>query len=512
MTHSQESKNFHKEDVADDVFPPSSWLGYGIDLTAVGPNDINALTKAILTAYALIPMSPTTSVVDVADVKWSKPDNVNVAVDVASSSSSLNSWKDGTSTAEALKADASLSAQYMAISGDASISYSVDRSFEEDRSYSLFSYNQTVADVKFKSYGQSIDKDTLATAISRLNLQPWDSANKDVVNTYKTLFNVLGSHIVVGATYGGRFQMSIYASSSDSSYENEVTADLSVAYNGLVTSGKIDASVKTEDQYKSYSKEVMQQVSCQGGNVSLSAKLNSSYQADDIYSTFQQWTQTSSLNPGVMNLEASPLWTIMSATFDPDILKHSNDVKNAFYWICENPAPHWTKGVVTINSDWGEFGITSPSGYIIQDPDQPPTVDNLVFSGTKIQWGKEHSHAFQRDVTIHFIIVNDGSGLNFELSHGSDGASSGSGRIDVTFNDKTYTASTVTDNNWNTQFFFNEPVNRNEHTLSQDTVSTGGFSGTSWDKKFIYDTTDRQRPQGLTGEGPHNKREAHDAK
>ena len=32
------------------------------------------------------------------------------------------------------------------------------------------------------------------------------------------------------------------------------------------------------------------------------------------------------------------------------------------------------------------------------------------------------------------IIVNDGSGLNFELSHGSDGASSGDGRIEVTFN------------------------------------------------------------------------------
>lgn len=179
-----------------------------------------------------------------------------------------------------------------------------------------------------------------------------------------------------------------------------MTADLSVAYNGLMTSGKIDASVQSEDQYKSYSKEVMQQVSCQGGDVSLSTKLNASYQADDIYSTFEQWTKSSTLNPGVMNLETTPLWTIMVATFDPDILKHSNDVKSAFYWILENPAPHWTTGVVTINSDWGEFGITSPSAYVIQDPDHPPTVDNLVFSSTKIQWGREHSHAFQRDVTI----------------------------------------------------------------------------------------------------------------
>ena len=179
-----------------------------------------------------------------------------------------------------------------------------------------------------------------------------------------------------------------------------MTADLSVAYNGLVTSGKIDVSVQTESQYKSFSEEVMQQVSCRGGDASLSAKLNASYQADDIYLIFQQWVQSSTENPGVMALETMPLWTVMGATFDPDILKRALDVQSAFYWILQNPAPHWTKGAVTINSDWGEFGITSPSAYIIQDPDAPPTIDNLVFSGTKIQWGKEYSHTFQKDVTV----------------------------------------------------------------------------------------------------------------
>jgi hypothetical protein len=47
MTHSPGSKNFHKKDVAGDVFPPASWLGYGIDLTAVGPNDINAVSPNV---------------------------------------------------------------------------------------------------------------------------------------------------------------------------------------------------------------------------------------------------------------------------------------------------------------------------------------------------------------------------------------------------------------------------------------------------------------------------------
>lgn len=44
MTHSHRVKNIHKKNMADDVFPPSSWLEYGIDLTAAGPNDINAVS------------------------------------------------------------------------------------------------------------------------------------------------------------------------------------------------------------------------------------------------------------------------------------------------------------------------------------------------------------------------------------------------------------------------------------------------------------------------------------
>lgn len=148
----------------------------------------------------------------------------------------------------------------------------------------------------------------------------------------------------------------------------------------------------------------MQQVSCQGGNIELASSLNAGYRADDVYKTFKDWVLTANTNPGVMTLHTAPLWDVMTATFDPEIIKHSKDVKEAYKWIMENPAPHWTKAVVTINSDWGEFGITSPDASIIKDPDNVPNAYNLLFSGTKIIWGKEHSHAFQRDVTIEYVF------------------------------------------------------------------------------------------------------------
>lgn len=120
---------------------------------------------------------------------------------------SLDSWADGVTTAQEIKADASLSAKYMAVSGDASVDYSVNSTFQKDRSYALFSYNQTVATCAFAQWGDSVDTATLASAILKLKLQPFDSTNSDIIESYKTLFSTLGSHIVVGATYGGRLQM-----------------------------------------------------------------------------------------------------------------------------------------------------------------------------------------------------------------------------------------------------------------------------------------------------------------
>ncbi|KAF5615342.1 hypothetical protein F25303_13809 [Fusarium sp. NRRL 25303] len=431
------------------TFPPSSWLGYGLDMTVVSPNDINAVTSAILTAYALIPIDDSaTTPVKVADAAWDKPKNLR--------------WTLGQTEPRR----PNTSRPTMAVSGDASVSYSVDSTFEEDRSYALFSYNQLVATCAFESWGQSVDKITLATAISGLNLLPFDPSNKSIIDSYRSLFEILGSHIVVGATYGGRMQMTTFASNSDTSYESSITADVGLAYKGLCTSGQFDISIAPSDQYKIFSRELMQQVSCRGGDAKYASSLNTSYQADKVYEIFTKWVQTAHKNPGVMSLHTAPLWDVMTATFDPQIIKHSADVKMAYEWIMENPLPHWTNATVTINLDWGEFGIISPNATIIQDPQNPLSVDNIVFNGAKILWGKEQSHNFQRDVKIMCIIVNDGSPLNFELSHGCDGSAAGEGRIDITINGTNYPNSTITDNNWNTQFFYNAPVNPNAHVTS----------------------------------------------
>jgi hypothetical protein len=53
-----------------------------------------------------------------------------------------------------------------------------------------------------------------------------------------------------------------------------------------------------------------------------------------------------------------------------------------------------------VNSDWGEDGLWMPSAFIAEDTTSPPPTDNIDFASTKITWGQEYSHQYQRDVTI----------------------------------------------------------------------------------------------------------------
>ena len=101
------------------------------------------------------------------------------------------------------------------------------------------------------------------------------------------------------------------------------------------------------------------------------------------------------------------LWDLMSASVSPDMYNRAGDIQTAFQWIAENPALHETKCRFVINSDWGEVGLLTPSAFIIQDPDpsNPTPKDNINFATTKITWGKEHSHQFQRDVTIEYVTL-----------------------------------------------------------------------------------------------------------
>ena len=54
-------------------------------------------------------------------------------------------------------------------------------------------------------FGDSINESNLTNRLS--NIDPFDSNNPSVVNQYKVFFDTMGTHVVVGATYGASLQM-----------------------------------------------------------------------------------------------------------------------------------------------------------------------------------------------------------------------------------------------------------------------------------------------------------------
>ena len=126
--------------------------------------------------------------------------DVNVTMADFSSPVSSDTWANGNDAYSAFQADASLKAKYLGIQGGASVDYSIQKAFSISEQVYLFSYLQRLLIVSLDDYFSYINVGTLKGIFS--NIKPWDSTDTTIVNSYKDLFSSLGSHAIIGATYG----------------------------------------------------------------------------------------------------------------------------------------------------------------------------------------------------------------------------------------------------------------------------------------------------------------------
>ncbi|OGM46427.1 hypothetical protein ABOM_004811 [Aspergillus bombycis] len=333
-------------------------------------------------------------------------------------------YYNGSEADSDLEANPSLSGKYMAVSAGASASFSINKTFHSSYQYSMFDFSQVLLEVGFENFAEEIDVNAIARHVKKL--AEFNATRPDVVRKYKDFFGAFGSHVVTGATYGSQFQLNFWASNEDSSVNSNFKADIEAEFNGLTASGRFDASVKKTGQYKAFEKWMQKTCSCQGGDTIIGTKVYSDSTAEDVYRNYERWVEISQQTRGVMALQTRGLWELMAAAMDDELNNRVEDIEQAFDWIVGNPAIHQTKCTLVINSDWGEIGFLNPSAFIVQDPNSPPPPDNTTFSSIKIIWGREHFHDFKGEIRIDFLIQNDGSPVDIELSHGGDG-STGSG-------------------------------------------------------------------------------------
>ena len=120
-------------------------------------------------------------------------------------SGELLTFKDGESASSALKAGGQLEAQYKVVKGDSSVDAGVQRQFSNSNQYGIFDFHRTFFDVSFAGdagYQKNAAEDRLYSAVHRL--PKFNAGDKSVVRVYRDLFSSIGTHVIVGMTYGAR--------------------------------------------------------------------------------------------------------------------------------------------------------------------------------------------------------------------------------------------------------------------------------------------------------------------
>ncbi|OSX64648.1 hypothetical protein POSPLADRAFT_1044144 [Postia placenta MAD-698-R-SB12] len=425
--------------------PATNWLGYSLDMTTVTPSDITAVAASVKRALQVIDVDTFegTRVVEIgmaglngmADgVAYNVPKNVVIATDVQTYQGGYVTYEDGNKASAAFINDSSLYPRYLAVTGTTTAGYSISKTFRSDC----------------------------------YRLPAWPSSpDTTVLRDYRAFFDTVGSHSIINATYGARFQL-VY--NSNSSVNSRFSANVLYAYNGIPNGGKYDANVEPESQYKTYQGLAQRLLSCQGGDADMA---NTLVNSPTDYSLYEKWTQTNTQNTGVVNFSLTEIWTLMRSAVDATLQARADDIQNAFNYIVTHPDPYKTAVTLDVQSDWAEFGILTPSAVIIPDPSKPYP-SNTTTSDNKVTFGKRRSRVIKRGI-LNFFVVNDGSPLDFYISHGSDGGSRGKGRASITMQNVCINAALslhrdltgITDNVNNTKWYYQAKVS--------NTPATSGF-------------------------------------
>ncbi|KAG7091268.1 hypothetical protein E1B28_010318 [Marasmius oreades] len=170
------------------------------------------------------------------------------------------------------------------------------------------------------------------------------------------------------------------------------------------------------------------------------------------YANFENWVKMTQQNPSLLSFVMDELWSLMKNSAKEEIADFAPTIEKVFNWIVDNPKIYKTKVMLSIKSDWAEFGLLTPSAAICW-PDGEPLPKLTQLDQMKLIWGKERSHDYHR-MTVKFEVVNDGYPIDFYISHSSNGPAPGEGKAFINMELEKYKNEGITDNVYNTEWFY----------------------------------------------------------
>ncbi|KAI6038048.1 hypothetical protein EDC04DRAFT_2896911 [Pisolithus marmoratus] len=454
--------------------PAIDWLGYSIDLSRSPTMDLRAASASVLKGGRIIDfdISGNLRKVTINGVAYSVPGAVFISQESVVQGAFV-SYATGNDAQKAFRANAGLPARYLAVTGtDAAIAVAHDRPFICENQYAFYTFTSSVYAARLRDYDDLLNEGALLRGVEGLP-QQFNGNNDDVLAAYKSFFQRFGSHVIVNANYGARFQLGAWALNDNASVNAKFNTDVKAFFNGIPDGGEYDETVKSEAQYKIFLEYLQRLVTVVGGDAQLSSNLTSD---PTSWNTYTQWSASVyTATPVLISFHTTAIWSLMFAFTNVVLQSYANEISQAYTWILTRPRVYKTAITFDIQSDWAEFNLLTPSAVILPDNAYPYPAGTIA-SHSRVQWGKEYSHDYKMQ-TLKFFIVNDGSPVDFSISHGSDGAGQGQGRAEALIEREQYLNDTISDNVWNTMWFFGAPVSLTPETLRLDNKP----DGYSWD-------------------------------
>ncbi|KAG9218284.1 hypothetical protein CCMSSC00406_0009904 [Pleurotus cornucopiae] len=432
--------------------PAVEHLGYSLNMLEVTPADINSLTVAVKRGRRILQFYPDedTREVTIGKEVYNVPRCIGIS-SINSVNGAYTTYKSGSEANSYFEADASLSVRYLGVSGSVSASYATEKMFRQENQYAFYSFNSSTYVAVLRDWADLLNETALKRRLETMP-RPFDANNESHVNEWKEFFDSWGTHVILNATYGARYQLEVHASNSESSVNNRFSSSVQASYNGIMAGGDFDASVKSEEQYKTFTDFKQQNIAVKGGDANLSNRLGA---IPSDYDLFIEWAESVASFSDLCNFTIIDVWTLMREAVAKELRDLAGDAEKAYKHLSSHRNVYQTQVTLTIESDWAEFGLLTPSAVIVPAPNAE-IPSRTVFTETRVQWGKEFSHQYERK-DIRFMIINDGSPIDFYISHGSK-AGQGQGKATVIIESAHYTNDKITDNFWNTEWYYQKPA------------------------------------------------------
>ncbi|EMD35982.1 hypothetical protein CERSUDRAFT_115928 [Gelatoporia subvermispora B] len=437
-------------------------LGCGIDLTAVAAQNFKGIFTSLRRAFRVLSAAKRLYAVQISDTSYfNVPSNITLSTNRSGTAYSYCTCKSGAALRENLAADPSFIARYTAFSNAELCSYSVRKSFRDDCHYALYNIEKVHYTARMEVRTQSFDNN----CVVRIKKLPINFKLEDA-QLFKDFFEAVGSHVVISATYGSRFNLICWVSSlgakNDTRYAETISALESIT-SGQELMDHIQREKTTGITEHRHACKLNESVFYTGGEPTALDTLSSN---PCVFSEHGRWLDTCSPNYGLTSVGLETIWTIASSSEDSAVRSRARALEEAFKYLTSNPPVCKTLALFHVDSDWAEFTLTTPGAILLVRHITGDLTSSTIVSANRIVCGL--GRALFGKAHIHFEIYYDGSRINFHTSHGSSGTGQTAGRANVTIEGREYPNIGIVDNHWNIRHFQQVPTSRSPGSTSAD--------------------------------------------